>query len=223
MFLVVFVGFIIALFYSKTILFTLTSQLLQIDANFKLIVLSPIEGFMTNLKISFWVSLVLTSPISLFFVFQFVRPALYSHEKRIVAPFILLSYLSLLAGIYCAHTLTIPFASAYFYAFNASFAENLWSVSSFVSFTLFVMVANAMAFEIGLILLMLVHYGQLTESFLVSKRRIFIVLAFILGALLTPPDVPSQLVMASCLILFYEMAILYAKLKGVKACQAQKS
>jgi sec-independent protein translocase protein TatC len=109
---------------------------------------------------------------------------------------------------------TIPAANSYLLLFNANLGLNLWTLSNYLDYTFLLLIGNGIAFEIGLILLFLVHLGVVSAEFLASKRRHFIVIAFILAALLTPPEVMSQILLAIPLIGLFEASIFYAKLRG---------
>ena len=179
----------------------------------ELVLFGPTEGMLTALKVSFWLGLLLSSPVWATLLLRFALPALYPNERRLLWLFLGGTLTALLAGFSFAYLVTIPFANSYLETFNASIGRNLWSLSHYLDYTLMLMIANGMAFEFGLALFLLVHIGFLTAGWMASKRRHMIVLAFILGALLTPPDVPTQLMLALPLIGLYELAILYAKLR----------
>jgi sec-independent protein translocase protein TatC len=180
----------------------------------QLVVLGPLEGMLASLKVSFWVGLVGTSPIWLYFVLQFIMPALHPKEKLLLWPFLILSVLFLTIGGLFAYFVTIPLANIYLQTFNSAIGINLWSLVSYLDYTLTLIMANALACEICLLLLFAVHYGFVSTESLTAKRRHMIVAAFILGAILTPPDVLTQFMLAIPLIALYEMSILYSKIKA---------
>lgn len=175
-----------------------------------LLILGPIEGLSISLKISFWVGLVGSSPLWLYFIFQFIAPALHRREKRLILPFLALSFLFIALGICFAYKITIPIANSYFFDFNENLGRNLWSFAHYLDYTMVLLLSNAIAFELFVIALLLVHYGFLKSQQMKNKRRHAIVAAFVLGAILTPPDVLSQVLMAIPLIILYELTILYA-------------
>lgn len=175
-----------------------------------LLLLGPIEGFSTSLKISLWLGIVGTSPLWCYFIFQFIAPALHAKEKYLALPFFILSTLFITSGLCFAYLLTIPLANNYFFSFNEKLGLNLWSFSHYIDYTLLLMLSHAVTFELFVIVLLLVHYGLLTVQMMKSKRKHSIVAAFILAALITPPDVPSQFMVAIPMIIFYEIALFYA-------------
>lgn len=178
-----------------------------------LFILSPIEGFSVSLKLSFWLGFVLSSPIWLFFILQFITPGLYAHEKAIIFPFLFLSFIFISLGLSLAFFVTIPLANAYLALFNNDIGTNLWSLSLYVDYTLVLLLANALAFEFLAILFILIHFNKITKEMMVSKRKFFILTAFIISAILTPPDILSQLLLAIPLTILYEVLIVYASFK----------
>lgn len=177
-----------------------------------LVLFSPIEGVLSAFKTCFWVGLVGTSPVWLLFLLNFVAPALHPHERRLLMPFLLLSLLFLSAGIAFAYFVTIPLANQYFITFNEGIGVNLWSLANYLDYTVVLLLSSGLAFEIAVMGLFLVHFGMLSPEKMRGKRQYAVVGAFIIGALLTPPDIFSQLMLAIPLILLYEFLIVYAGL-----------
>lgn len=182
----------------------------------QLLVLGPLDGINLVFKVCFWVSLAVTSPIWAYFLLQFILPGLRREEKGIVMPFVLGSFACLTMGLLTAYYVTIPIANFYLEGFNADIGKNLWSLTQYVNYTLILFLGHAVAFELSLILIFLVHFQILSPEWLAKKRRHMIVAAFIIGALLTPPDVPTQLMLAFPLIGIYELTIIYGRLRGIR-------
>lgn len=183
-----------------------------IESSIKLVIFGPVEGMVTAFKVCFWVSLVATAPFWLYFVLQFIVPAMKSHERRLLGPFLSLSAVFFVGGILFAYFVTLPLANAFLWAFNAEMGNNLWSLANYLDYTLFLLLANAFAFEVSLFLFFLVHLGVISVEWMTSHRRHMIITALVAAALLTPPDVPSQLMLAIPLIGLYEAAFLYARI-----------
>ena len=118
---------------------------------------------------------------------------------------------SVACGCAIAYCFTLPLANEYLTFFNSSIGQNAWTLNHYVNYVLFLSFGHAIAAELALLLFVLVHYRFLSPEWLISKRRYMIVVAFILGALLTPPDVLTQILLAVPLMGIYEIAILYAK------------
>jgi sec-independent protein translocase protein TatC len=182
-----------------------------------LLIMSPIEGLTLVFKVCFWLSIVLTAPIWGWIWLQFILPALKERERAVLFPFLFCSLLCLGIGIALAYYVTLPIANQYLLLFNSSIGQNTWTLAHYVDYVLLLCLGHAVAAELALLLFLLVHFRILSPHWLITKRRYMIVLAFILGALLTPPDVFTQLLLAIPLIALYEVAIGYAKWLEKKA------
>ncbi len=178
-----------------------------------LILLGPMEGIASSLKISLWTGLFLSSPFCSYFLLQFIFPALRRKEKLFALPFAFFSLLFLFLGALFAHTVTIPFTNDMLSRYNESMGLNFWTVSNYINYTIIMTLSSGIAFEIALILLFLVHYGKISEPALKRFRPISYVGAFVLSAFLTPPDIFTQICLALPLIGIYEIAIIYAKIR----------
>lgn len=176
-----------------------------------LVLLSPLEGILIAFKISFWAGLVASSPIWLFITAKFIFPGLKDKERRLALYFAVLSIGFAATGILFSFYVTLPLATEYLFSFNQQFGLNLWSLENYLNYTLFLMLGNALAFELGAIGIFAVKLQYISLEMLVSKRRHAVVCAVILGALLTPPDVLTQSLLAIPLVLLYEGMILYAR------------
>lgn len=179
-----------------------------------LLILGPIEGLSLVFKFCFWLSLALTAPAWGWIWLQFILPGLKPEERVALYPFLLGSIISLAAGAVLAYNVTLPLANDYLTAFNSTLGENAWTLSHYINYVSLICAGHAIAAELGLLLFILVHYHWLTTEWLISKRRYMIVAALVLGALLTPPDVVTQLLLAFPLVGLYELAILYSKWRG---------
>lgn len=178
-----------------------------------LVVLSPLEPFFAYLKIALVIGLFLATPIWLYQVWRFVAPGLYSHEKAFVLPVILSGSLLFIGGG----------AFAYFFMFPMMFdvivnqmmpstLVGTFTVDKYLSLLLRMTVAFGVALETPLAIALLAMVGIVSPERLRAWRKYAIVMAFVLGALLTPADPISQFAMAIPLILFYELGILLAVL-----------
>ncbi len=152
----------------------------------------------------------MAAPFWGFFLFQFALPGLHSHERNIFIPFAVLSLLAMLLGGIFGYTMILPISNAFLFEFNQSLGTNLWSLEQSVDYTLVIILANGIGFELIFLLFLITHYGWISPEHLRKKRRIAILLSLIIGAILTPPDVLTQLLLAAPLMLGYELAILYA-------------
>lgn len=209
-------GFIFTLFFYQAIFKFLTSEFINLEivprgANLPFLILDPLEGIYLTCKVCFWISFALTSPFWGLAALKFILPGLNKKEKRLAIPFLIGSLFAFAIGGSIAYFFSLPLANAYLYAFNATLGQNAWSLANYIDYSLVFFLGHWIVFELGLILLFLVHQGMVSSSALRSKRRYMIVLAFIVGAFLTPPDVVTQFILAIPLIALYELAIFYGE------------
>lgn len=178
----------------------------------ELVLLSPLEGILFSLKVCFWTAIFISSPIWLYVVSGFMIPGLKKEEKQLILPFMGTSIFFVTIGSLFAYYVTIPLANQYLLNFNQGIGQNLWSLGNYLDYTLFLIMANGIAFEVGVVGIFAVHLKILSAEMLKRNRRVAILGAFILAAILTPPDILTQFLLAIPLIGLYEAMILYAQL-----------
>lgn len=187
-----------------------------------LVLLGPVEGLLSIMRISMWTGLIGTSPLWLYFILQFIAPALRESQRRFIGPFIVSSLLFMAAGFCFAFFFTIPIANGALSTLNLKFGENFWTLSNYLDYSVVLLFANGIAFELAVILFFLVHLGLLSSRRMSDSRRAVIVAIFILSAILTPPDVLSLFLLAIPLMGIYELAILYARFLKSKKKRKEK-
>jgi sec-independent protein translocase protein TatC len=214
--------FAICYFFSKEIYHFLLQPFIDVsqnNQNRKLIYTSPTEAFMTYLKLSFYSSLFFSFPIFFAEIYLFLSPALYKNEKKnILFTLFFSSFLFLFGAIFC-YFFILPMALKFFSSF-----ENLSSIndstlpilletkiSDYLNFTINLLFGFGIAFLSPILLLFLIKGGYVKVKDLRSKRRYWIVIIFILSAILTPPDILSQISLAILLIILFEIVILLGK------------
>lgn len=214
--------FAICYFFSKEIYHFLLQPFIDVsqnNQNRKLIYTSPTEAFMTYLKLSFYSSLFFSFPIFFSEIYLFLSPALYKNEKKnILFTLFFSSFLFLFGAIFC-YFFILPMALKFFSSF-----ENLSSIndstlpilletkiSDYLNFTINLLFGFGVAFLSPILLLFLIKGGYVKVKDLRSKRRYWIVIIFILSAILTPPDILSQISLAILLIILFEIVILLGK------------
>lgn len=203
---ILFSGMVVALYFYQSIFLVLTANL-----NKELLLFGPLDGLVLTLKVCFWTSLAVTSPLWGWTVMQFIVPGLRREEKNLAIPFLTGSFLSVCLGITFAYKVTLPFSNTYLADFNETIGINAWSLERYMDYTLLLFTGHAAALELWLILFFLVHMGWISPESLANKRRYMVLLSFILGAFLTPPDVASQILLAVPLYILFEFAIIYGK------------
>jgi sec-independent protein translocase protein TatC len=185
----------------------------------KMIATGVITPFMVPMKITLLVAFVLALPWVLYQAWAFIAPGLYTHEKRLVMPLVLSSSLLFLAGV--AFSYFVVFGSVF--SFINNFAPKSISVApdieNYLDFVLMMCMAFGLTFEVPVVVVILVRMNIVTVEKLKSIRSYVIVGAFVIAAIVTPPDVLSQLFLAIPLCLLYEVGILVAPF-FVRATQA---
>ncbi len=190
----------------------------QTDSTHRLIYTGVAEGFMTVFKVSLFAGFFLSIPVLAYEVFAFVCPGLFPHEKRAFMIFVFVAPILFLIGALFAYWVVLPMAYLFFLGFqmpNTMLPIQLEAkMSEYLSLTTGLLTAFGMAFELPLILILLGKVGILTAQSLIKFRRFAIVLIFIVAAILTPPDVVSQLCLALPLLALYEVTIFFMPSKS---------
>lgn len=180
----------------------------------KMVAIGVITPFMVPLKVTTMVAFVVALPYILFQVWGFVAPGLYAHEKRLGLPLVVSSFLLFLLGMAFCYF----FVFGQVFAFISSFAPKSITpapdIEAYLSFVLTMFTAFGLAFEVPVALVVLVTMGVVSVEKLREWRSYFIVGAFVVAAVITPPDVVSQLALAIPMCLLYELGIIAARFAG---------
>ncbi len=172
------------------------------------------EAFFTRMYIAFVAGVFLASPAIFYQIWAFVAPGLYDEEKRHILPVAVLSAIFFVAGGAFCYFIVFPFAFSFFVSFSTPEIVITPKVSDYLSFVLKLLIAFGLIFEMPIFTLFLARMGILTAAIMRKGRRYAIVGIFILAAILTPPDVVSQLLMACPMLLLYEASIWVAAAFG---------
>ena len=177
-----------------------------------MVAIGVITPFMVPLKVTAMVAFVLALPFILYQVWAFIAPGLYAHEKRLGIPLIISSSLLFIAGMSFCYF----FVFGQVFRFIASFAPKSITpapdIEAYLSFVMTMFLAFGLAFQVPVALVILTKMGLVTVEKLKEWRSYFIVGAFVVAAVVTPPDVVSQLALAIPMCLLYEVGILAARL-----------
>jgi sec-independent protein translocase protein TatC len=200
------IGFAISYAFSQQILF-----LLQRPMPTRLVFIAPTEAFFVNLKVAFYAGLFLSVPLLLFQVWKFVAPGLYEHERRYSYPFLLISTALFLVGSIFAYVVLLPVTLHFLIAQGGELWKPNITLSNYLSFCMRLILAAGLVFEFPVLMYFLAKVGVVTPEFLVKNRKYAVLAAFIISAVLTPPDVFSQILLAVPLFLLFEASIFVAK------------
>ncbi|OCL87002.1 Sec-independent protein translocase protein TatC [Aliarcobacter thereius] len=169
------------------------------------------ETFFTAMKVAFFAGFILSLPVIFWQLWLFLAPGLYEHEKKLVVPFVFFATLMFLMGASFAYYIVVPIGFDFLIAFGNSVVDVTPSIGKYVGFFTKLMIGFGIAFELPVITFFLAKIGLVDDAMLKGFFRYAVVLIFIVAAILTPPDVISQVLMAVPLILLYGVSIYIAK------------
>ena len=206
--------------FSWDIFAILSQPLLKLtdnNADFYFIYTRLTEGFMTEIKIAFVFSLFFTSPVFFYHLYKFIAPGLYKHEKSMIAPYLFFPPILFLIGVLIVYFVVMPITWKFFISFQNLVPDNgivmklEARISEYVDLIIELFTGFGIAFQLPILLIILTKFKIITVSQLIKFRRYSIVLIFIIAAILTPPDVFSQIILALPLMLLYEISIFCCK------------
>ena len=169
------------------------------------------ETFFTAMKVAFFAGFIISLPVIFWQLWLFLAPGLYDHEKKLVVPFVFFATLMFLLGASFAYYIVVPIGFDFLIAFGNSVVSVLPSIGKYVGFFTKLMIGFGIAFELPVITFFLAKIGLVNDQMLKDFFRYAVVLIFIVAAVLTPPDVISQVLMAAPLLILYGVSIYIAK------------
>jgi sec-independent protein translocase protein TatC len=187
-----------------------------------MIATNPISPFMVPIKVTMLAAFMLALPVVLYQIWAFVAPGLYAHEKKLVLPLIISSTLLFFMGVAFCYFFVFGKVFTFIQQFAPKSITAAPDIEAYLSFVLNMFIAFGAAFEVPVVLVILVRMGMVSIEKLKDFRSYFIVIAFVIAAVVTPPDVVSQLALAIPMCLLYEVGIVAAGL-FVKHTRAPES
>ena len=169
------------------------------------------SNFFVPIKFALWVAFVIALPVVLYQVWAFVAPGLYAREKKLVVPVVTSSYLLFLIGTAFAYFLVFPTVFHFMAQITPLGVEMATDIDNYLSFGLTMFLAFGLAFEVPVVVVVLVKLGFVSVAQLKNARPYMTVGAFAVSALVTPPDAVSMLLLAIPLVLLYEIGIFVAR------------
>ena len=203
-------AFAVCWYFAEDIFGFLVQPLLQ--AGQKTVIYTQLfEAFFVQIKVAFFSAMMLSFPVIANQLWQFVAPGLYRKEKRALLPFLLATPVLFLTGAAMAYYVAIPMALHFLLGFSGMVGgvqqQALPAIGNYLSFVMQFLFGFGAAFLLPVLLMLLERAGIVTRTQLIGARRYAIVGAFAIAAVLTPPDVGSQLLLAIPLVILYELAI----------------
>jgi sec-independent protein translocase protein TatC len=185
----------------------------------KLIATNVISPILVPLKITLMAAFLVALPVVLYQVWAFVAPGLYSHEKKMVLPLVVSSTILFFIGVAFCYFLVIPGMSKFIQAFAPTAITAAPDIEQYFGFVLTLFMVFGIAFEVPIAVIVLARIGVVKIEQLKAWRGYFIVAAFVIAAVVTPPDVISQLALAVPMCILYEIGIIAAQIfiKNTKA------
>jgi len=213
----VFVAFIVAFVFHEAILEWVTAPLNEALAEVAHLSKKAADGMVTThqvggaffvaLKVSFFAALLGALPFILYQLWLFIAPGLYSNEKKMVLPFVIGGSVMFLVGVLFAYYVVTPFGFQFLITFGSFLYTPLINIEDYVGFFTKIMMGFGIAFELPVFAYFLALLGLVTDQTLKDFFKYAVLIIFVLAALLTPPDVLTQLLMAAPLILLYGVSI----------------
>ncbi len=197
----------------------------QLPAGATLIATSVISPFLVPLKILMMTAFLLALPVVLYQMWAFVAPGLYTHEKKLVLPLVVSSTLLFMVGVAFCYFFVFGQVFAFIQSFAPKSITAAPDIEAYLSFVITMFIAFGLAFEVPIVVIVLARMNVVTIEKLKDFRSYFIVLAFIIAAIVTPPDVVSQLALAIPMCILYEVGIWAAQIfiKHTQAPDAEPS
>ncbi len=221
------VAFFLCFAFAKEI-FALLVRPLAAAGQDRVIFTQVFEAFFVQVRVAFFGALMISFPVVATQLWRFVAPGLYRQEKQALAPFLLATPFLFALGASFAYFVAIPTALKFLLGFQGDLGnsgvsqEALPSVGEYLSFIMQFLFAFGLAFLLPVLLMLLNRAGILTREQLVAFRRYFIVAAFVIAAVFTPPDIVSQLLLAIPLILLYEISLIAIRITDKRGASADQ-
>jgi sec-independent protein translocase protein TatC len=209
-----FVLFIIAFLFWRDIFAFLAkpaTDVLHTSDKSEMIFTNLVEPFVTAVKVSLYTALFASLPVILYQSWKFITPGLYENEKKLLLPFVIFGTVMFYIGAAFAYFVVFPVGFKVLINFGGDNFTAMLKISEYVSVSLKIMIGFGIAFELPVLSYFLAKLGLITDKTLKDFFRYAVVIIFIVAAILTPPDLFSQLAMATPLLVLYELSIWIAK------------
>lgn len=207
----IFVGGVVCYFFSATIFEALTHPFYSTfsDPSYRMIGTGPAEAFILKLKAAFFMGLIVASPYLFYQLWLFIAPGLYEHERKLVLPFVGGSTFLFLLGVSFCYFLVLPIALEFFHDQYLSLPQLTPEIriTEYLALVIKAIIGFGIVFELPILAYFLARMGIIDDHLMIRYARHAIVAVFLLSAILTPPDIMSQLMMAGGLMFLYAISI----------------
>ncbi|WP_353432442.1 twin-arginine translocase subunit TatC [Polynucleobacter sp. MWH-UH23A] len=219
--LAIIVVFVCLVYWAPDIFHLFAQPLLQaLPAGGKMIVTDVTGSFFVPMKVTMLVAFLIALPVVMYQLWAFIAPGLYLHERKLILPLVVSSYTLFIIGMAFAYFLVFPTVFKFMASYNAPLgAEMSTDIDNYLSFAMTTFLAFGITFEVPVVVVVLVRMGMVSLAKLKEIRPYVIVGAFVISAVVTPPDVLSQLLLAVPMTLLYELGLLVARLYVPKSTE----
>jgi sec-independent protein translocase protein TatC len=208
--------------FAKEIYALLAAPLLHTLPEGATMIATDVTGtFLVPLKVTLMAAFLIALPYVLWQAWAFVAPGLYQHEKRLAVPVIVSSVIFFMIGMAFAYFFVFPVMFKFFASYTPTGVQMMTDIDKYLSFVLAMFLAFGLTFEVPVVVIVLVRMGVVSLEKLRAIRSYVIVGAFVLGAIFTPPDVLSQLMLAVPLWVLYELGLFLARFVTVPAKEGE--
>lgn len=207
--------------FAQRIFEVVSKPLVEVLPGQQMIATAVASPLLTPFKLTFFVALFIAMPVILYQVWAFVAPGLYKKEKRFAFPLLFSSIMLFYAGVAFAYFVVFPLVFGFFTAITPSGVEMMTDISAYLDFITTIVLAFGIAFEVPIATVLIVWTGLTTPEKLGKARPYVFLMAFIVGMLLTPPDIISQTLLAVPVYLLYEAGIIMSRIFAVKREEAE--
>ena len=228
----IFVAFLVCYYFSDVIYGFLVRPLADAmgeGENRRLIYTALHEAFFTYIKVAFWAAVFVSFPVIASQFWMFIAPGLYKHEKRAFLPFLVATPILFFAGGALLYYLVIPLAWQFFLGFETPGTEGGLpiqleaKVNEYLSLVMRLIFAFGLSFQLPIALTLMARVGIVDSATLAAKRKYAVVITFICAAVITPPDIISQVGLALPILVLYEISIWMAKVAEKKRAAAEEA
>ena len=212
------VGFVAAYGFKEKLFDILNAPLIEAmgESGATMVFTGLPEAFFTYLKVSLLAGLMLASPIVIYQFWMFVSPGLYKHERRMLMPIVIISTFFFIGGALFGYYVVFPYGFRFFLGFANENIKALPSMKEYLALSAKLLLAFGLVFELPLVITFMAKLGLVTVPFLRKNRKYAILIFFVGAAIITPPDVVTQIMMAIPLMALYELSIFGAIVFGRK-------
>jgi len=216
--IVVGVAFIALFPFAKDVYNWLAAPL--VNQGQEMLIIGPVAPFLVPMKLTLLVAFLITLPYLFYQLWSFVAPGLYKHEKRLVYPLLASSIFLFYLGIAFVYTILLPMMFQIIPQFAPDVATYSPDIAQYLDFVMMMFIAFGFGFEMPIATILLISTGMTTAEKLKTKRPYVIVGAFVIGMLLTPPDVVSQIMLAIPMWILFEVGLVFSKFFKVRVKEA---